>query len=73
MRLEGTACREARKAAWEPQFCWTPTGFASAAAADLSVPTSGSCGGELRRRKGAELEKGESDPAYAIKGGSTAA
>ena len=37
------------------------------------VPVCRSCEGELRRRKGVELEPGESDAVYAIEGGGTAA
>lgn len=36
------------------------------------VPVCRSCEGELRRRKGVELEPGESGTVYAIKGGGTA-
>jgi len=50
-----------------------PSGVASAAVADRSLPASRSSEGELRRRKGVELEPGESDAVYAIEGGGTAA
>ena len=49
-----------------------PSGVASAAVADRSLPASRSSEGELRRRKGVELEPGESGTVYAIKGGGTA-